>query len=153
MTLELDTVRIEDLIPHKGGMCLWQNVEAFDDEHVMLSTNSHKDSDNPLRSEGELRAIHLCEYGAQAMAVHGGLLARAGGEARKGYLVALRGVDIRVPRLDTLHGALQCEARLLMNSASSQQYAFRLLHEAECIAEGRAAVMLAPIGESDESSS
>ena len=147
MTLELDTIRIEDLIPHKGSMCLWQHVESFDDDQVTLSTHSHKDTDNPLRSEGELRAIHLCEYGAQAMAVHGGLLTRAGGEARKGYLVALRGVDILVPRIDTLLGALRCEAQLLMNSDVSQQYAFRLLHDAECIAEGRAAVMLAPIGD------
>lgn len=144
---EIEHVRIEDLIPHKGRMCLWQQVRAFDPTHVTLATRSHEDPGHPLRSGDRLRAIHLCEYGAQAMAVHGGLLARAGGPARKGYLVALRGVEIRVATLDDLEGELVCEARLLMNSETSQQYEFELMHAGMCIAEGRAAVMLAAEGE------
>lgn len=142
MTLNIPEISIESLVPHKGSMCLWQTIHAFDDAHVVVSTHSHKDTDNPLRSEHTLRSIHLCEYGAQAMAVHGGLLARAGGNARKGYLVALRGVEINVPQLETLSGEIFCEARLLMNSDSSQQYEFKLTHAGESIAEGRAAVML-----------
>lgn len=147
MTTDLDTLRIEDLIPHKGRMCLWQQVRAFDAAHIALETRTHQSADNPLRSNGELRAVHLCEYGAQAMAVHGGLRAQSGGAARKGFLVALRGVEIHVPRLDTLHEALHCEAQLLMEGEASQQYLFRLTHAGMCIAEGRAAVMLAPTGE------
>ena len=55
-----------------------------------------------------LRAVHLCEYGAQAMAVHGGLLARAaGGRAKPGLLVALRAVELHVARIDDLPGVLQ----------------------------------------------
>ena len=147
MNKDFAAMPIESLVPHKGAMCLWERVVAFDADFVELETQSHRSPDNPLRSEGSLRAIHLCEYGAQAMAVHGGLLAQQGGEARKGYLVALRGVDIRVPRIDDLTSALRCQARLLMNSDASQQYEFRLMHAGECIAEGRAAVMLAPKGD------
>ena len=36
----------------------------------------------------------------------------------------------------------QCEAQPLAESAHSQQYAFRITHAGEVIAEGRAAVML-----------
>jgi predicted hotdog family 3-hydroxylacyl-ACP dehydratase len=131
------------LIPHQGAMCLWDEVVDWDDTRVRLRTRSHNDPGHPLRSGGMLRAIHLCEYGAQAMAVHGGLRARApGAEARPGLLVALRGVQLQVARIDDLPGALECEAEVLVEAEASQQYAFRIRHAGTLLAEGRAAVML-----------
>ena len=41
-----------------------------------------------------------------------------------------------------LPGELVCEARLLAAGDDSQQYAFRIGHDGQAIAEGRAAVML-----------
>lgn len=137
--------QIKALVPHKGGMCLWDRVLEWDDARVLLQAASHADPGNPLRSGQRLRALHLCEYGAQAMAVHGGLRAsRAapGGAARPGVLVALRGVALHVARIDQLEGVIQCEATVLVESESSQQYAFRITHGAALLAEGRAAVML-----------
>ena len=91
---------IEALVPHKHAMCLWDEVLDWDAQRIHLRATNHRDPDHPLRSDGQLRALHLCEYGAQAMAVHGGLLAReAGGMARAGMLVALRDVD----RLNRAH--------------------------------------------------
>ncbi len=131
------------LIPHQGAMCLWDEVLAFDAATIRLRSATHRDPDHPLRTDGRLRAVHLCEYGAQAMAVHGGLLARdAGGAAKAGMLVALRGVELRVARIDDLDGALECEAELLADGTGSQQYAFRITHACEVIASGRAAVVL-----------
>lgn len=129
------------LVPHQGDMCLWDRVDAWDDAHIRLSTASHRRADHPLRADGRLRAVHLCEYGAQAMAVHGGVLAR-GGAARAGMLVALRGVALHVGRIDDLQDALVCEADLLAAGAASQQYAFRILCGERLLAEGRAAVIL-----------
>jgi len=87
--------------------------------------------------------VHLCEYGAQAMAVHGGLLAReAGGVARPGLLVALRGVRLHVDRIDGLSGPIECEAQQLAAGEASQQYAFRITHAGTLLAEGRATAML-----------
>ncbi|MBS0214882.1 MAG: phosphotransferase [Proteobacteria bacterium] len=134
---------IESLVPHKGAMCLWQRVLDHGDHHVRVASDGHRAADHPLRSDGMLKAIHLCEYGAQAMAVHGGLLGRArGGAVKAGVLVALRGVQLQVARIDDLGGELIGEAELLMDSETSQQYGFRILHAGEVIAEGRAAVML-----------
>ena len=131
------------LVPHQGAMCLWQQVVGHDAIHVRLRTVSHRDPANPLRSDGRLRALHLCEYGAQAMAVHGGLLARAAGTPlRAGRLVALREVSLHVARIDQLPGELEGEAQLLAHGADSQQYAFRIVHAGTLLAEGRAAVML-----------
>ena len=139
----VERIDIAALVPHQGAMCLWQEVVEHDAERVRLRTDSHRDPSNPLRSDGRLRALHLCEYGAQAMAVHGGLLGRASGApVRAGMLVALRGVALHVARIDDLAGALEGEATLLANGADSQQYAFRILHAGTLLAEGRAAVML-----------
>lgn len=85
-------IDIARLVPHQGAMCLWQRILAVDPASVRVATDSHRDPRNPLRSDGRLRAVHLCEYGAQAMAVHGGLLALQGaGPVQRGFLVALRG--------------------------------------------------------------
>lgn len=134
---------IEAMIPHKGDMCLWDEVVDWDAQRIRLRSNGHRDAAHPLRSDGRLRAVHLCEYGAQAMAVHGSLRgAAAGGEPKVGFLVALRDVQLHVARIDDLPDALECEAELLAESAVSQQYAFRIVHAGNVVAEGRAAVML-----------
>ena len=135
--------RIEAMIPHKDGMCLWDEVVEWDAQRIALRADNHRDAAHPLRSQGRLRAVHLCEYGAQAMAVHGGLRASArGGVASPGLLVALRGVQLHVSYIDELPGKLECEAEVLAEGEGSQQYAFRIRHAGVVLAEGRAAVML-----------
>ena len=145
-----DPARIGDLgelIPHAGGMCLLEAVLAWDEQTIRCTTHSHRDPRNPLRSGDRLSALHLCEYGAQAMAVHGGLLARRdGGLARPGMLVSLREVRLHVQRIDGLDGGIDVEATRLLGSADHWQYGFRVLHRATLLAEGRAAVVLGPVG-------
>ena len=145
MTDPIDRTRILQLVPHQGAMCLWDAVEAWDAGSIRLRSGTHRDAAHPLRSGDRLRALHLCEYGAQAMAVHGGLRAAAsGGAAQPGMLVALRGVELHVERVDTLSGDLECEAHVLVEGEGSQQYGFRITHAGTLLAEGRAAVMLRP---------
>ncbi|WP_140909747.1 phosphotransferase [Cognatiluteimonas lumbrici] len=130
------------LVPHAGAMCLWDAVLDWSDDGVLLETHGHRDPAHPLRHDGRLHAVHLCEYGAQAMAVHGGLRARAsGGTAPPGMLVALRGIEIAPARIDDLPDALRCEATLVAEDAGGCQYGFRILHRGDCIASGRATVM------------
>lgn len=136
------------MIPHQGDMCLWEEVTAWEAQRIHLRSHGHTALAHPLRNAGRLHAVHLCEYGAQAMAVHGGLLARAtGAAARPGLLVALRGVRLYCERIDAYPGALEGEAEVLMQGQDSQQYAFRILHAGELLAEGRAAVVLERSGE------
>ena len=136
---------IAALIPHQGAMCLWEEVLDWDADGIRLRSHGHRDPAHPLRSGGRLRALHLCEYGAQAMAVHGGLLARAAGEvARPGFLVALRGVELHLARIDDLPGAIEARARKLIDACDSWQYDFALHHDGVLLASGRAAVMLRP---------
>ncbi|MDL5364010.1 phosphotransferase [Xanthomonas sp. NCPPB 2654] len=134
---------IAALVPHQGLMCLWEEVVAWDAQRIVLRSHAHREPGHPLRSGGRLRALHLCEYGAQAMAVHGGLLGRASGKpVRPGMLVALRGVQLHVGDLHDLPEAIECEAEVLLQAEDSQQYGFRIVHGAQLLAEGRATVML-----------
>jgi predicted hotdog family 3-hydroxylacyl-ACP dehydratase len=131
------------LVPHQGAMCLWDEVVDWDVQSVRLRASNHTDGGHPLRSAGRLHAVHLCEYGAQAMAVHGGLRARdAGGRAAAGVLVALRGVELHAVRIDDLEGPLECHAEVLVEGEGSQQYSFQIHHRGTLLAQGRAAVML-----------
>ena len=141
----VDRATIASLVPHAGAMCLWDAVSHWDAQSIVLQAHGHRDPTHPLRSHDQLRAVHLCEYGAQAMAVHGGLLARERGVvAPPGMLVALRNVVLHVARIDDLPGPLECEAEALVASDTAQQYRFAIHHAGTLLAEGRAAVMLQP---------
>ena len=131
------------LIPHKGTMCLLDDVMSWTSDAIHARSDSHRRIDNPLRSDGVLRAVHLCEYGAQSMAVHGALIARQLGLAvSTGFLVSLRGVVLGVARIDNLEGSLDVHGERLLASETSWQYAFRVELAGVEIASGRAAVML-----------
>jgi predicted hotdog family 3-hydroxylacyl-ACP dehydratase len=136
---------IAELVPHAGRMCLLERVLEWDDERVRIATGTHRAVDHPLRREGRLDPVHLCEYGAQAMAVHGGLLAaRTGGRARPGFLVALRDVELAAGAVEACRSDLMVEARRLHGDAAGWQYEFRVEHEGRCLASGRATVALRP---------
>lgn len=132
-----------NLIPHAGDMCLLDGVVTWDDTTIQATSISHVLDTHPLRGERGLHAVHLAEYGAQAMAVHGALRARERGETspRPGMLVSLRGVKLAVQRIDTLEGVLDVHAECLIADDNGAQYLFRVSHNGEEIASGRAAVI------------
>ena len=141
----LDRAAILALVPHQGAMCLWDEVRDWDARTIRVVAHNHRDPAHPLRSDGRLRAIHLCEYGAQAMAVHGGLRsAERGQPSLPGVLVSLRDVELHVEDIQDLPGALECHAEVLSDGDAGWQYAFRITHAGDLLAEGRAAVMLQP---------
>ena len=134
--------QIEALIPHAGTMCLLDSVESWDEETILCSTRSHLAASNPLRCGEMLAAIHGAEYGAQAMAVHGGLLAQRDGEKPvAGYLAALRDVRWEVDDLAQVAGTLQVSARQLMRGGGNMMYEFAVSCDGRLIVSGRATVM------------
>ena len=131
------------LIPHQGTMCLLDAVLAWDDTTIHAVSDSHAHTDHPLRGEHGLHAVHLAEYGAQAMAVHGALLAgrRGTNEARPGRLVSLREVVLAVEYVDPTDGHLDVHAECLYADETGAQYAFRVEQRGRRLASGRAAVI------------
>lgn len=128
-------------IPHAGAMALIERVLHVDDAGIEAESDNHRDPAHPLRRDGILHALHLCEYGAQAMAVHGALCQTAG-PSRPGMLVALREVVVNVDRIDDLAGPLRIHA--LREHADDQAwlYRFSIHHRDQCLAQGRAMVVL-----------
>lgn len=131
------------LIPHAGRMCLLDDVLSWDAQSIHAATVGHRSPDNPLRGEGGLHAVNLAEYGAQAMAVHGGLLARSRGSetVRPGRLVSLRDVQLSESFIDHLDGHLDVQAECLYADESGAQYSFRIEHAGRLLCQGRAAVI------------
>lgn len=130
------------LVPHAGTMCLLERVLDWDQVGITLATTTHASPANPLRRHGRLDAIHLCEYGAQAMAVHGALAARSRGATRApGMLVSLREVVWSARSVEALAGELIVRAERLQAGAAGLQYAFRVSHGGVELARGRAAVI------------
>jgi predicted hotdog family 3-hydroxylacyl-ACP dehydratase len=124
-------------------MCLIDRVVSWDEQAIVAESESHRAADNPLRSQGRLRSLHLAEYGAQAMAIHGALLAQSrGGVARPGMLVSLRNVELEIDYVDQLAGNLLITAHCDHADTASLQYTFKIEHAGALLAEGRAAVVL-----------
>ena len=141
----LDKSRWQDLIPHRDAMSLLDLVVDWSDTQIHLTASSHRDPRNPLRSDGMLHAVNLCEYGAQAMAVHGGLLAQRDGRvAAPGFLVSLRAIELHAVCIDDLPHDLHVHAVQLHGDSSGWQYEFRIEHDGTLLAAGRAAVMTKP---------
>ncbi|MBL8299904.1 MAG: phosphotransferase [Rhodanobacteraceae bacterium] len=141
----LDKSHWGKLIPHQGDMCLLDTVVHWDAHHIHARSVSHTRADHPLRRDGRLHALNLCEYGAQAMAVHGGLLAAGNGDrAAPGFLVSLRDVQLMREFVEDLSGELDVHGQRLLAGEQSWQYAFRIEHQGVLVASGRAAVIVQP---------
>ncbi len=124
-------------------MCLLDYVEAWDPQHIQCRASSHRAADNPLRAYGRLGAACGIEYAAQAMAVHGALLAPPDStRARAGYLVSARGTQLHVPRLDGIAADLLVEATCITRSENNILYQFSVSAAGHRLLDGRATVVL-----------
>lgn len=128
-------------------MCLLDAVTEWDDARVVCRTGRHRAVDNPLRAQDGLGAACGVEFAAQAMAVHGALLAEKELEGstsvpRAGYLASVRSVKLHVQRLDTVAADLSVTAERLLGDANHILYCFCITAGAQLLLEGRAAVVL-----------
>ncbi len=133
---------IARMIPHAGAMCLLDGVVRWDSAQIRCVSRTHRDTENPLRADGQLSAVCGIEYAAQAMAVHGGLVGKFGSKPNAGYLVSLRDVIYRKSRLDNLDDDLIVDAERLIADQSTVIYQFKLWVGVVEVLSGRATVML-----------
>ncbi|MCR6475773.1 hydroxymyristoyl-ACP dehydratase [Variovorax sp. ZS18.2.2] len=139
----LDRAGIAKRIPHSGSMCLLERLDGWDAEAIHCSTTTHRLADNPLRTAGGLLAPNAIEYAAQAMALHGGLLAAEGSTPSAGFLASARNVRLAVARLDDVEGELHVQARRLSGDERQILYEFAVnADDGRTLAEGRAVVVL-----------
>ena len=151
--MPLDRQWIEQHIPHKGPMCLLDEVLAWDAAHIRCRSNSHRAPDNPLRAHGRLGAACGIEYAAQAMAVHGALIASSaplastvavsvrGSIASMGYLASVRNVALHVSRLDDLEVDLIAIAERITGDGRTVLYEFSVWGTPRLLMSGRASIV------------
>ncbi len=140
----LDHAAIAARIPHAGTMCLLHEITAWDGQQISARALSHRDAGNPLRTPGGLGISAGIEYAAQAMAVHGSLL--ADGRPRAGRLASTRGVQCQVRWLDRESAALEITARRISGDDAGMVYDFELRAAGRLLMNGRASVALVPTG-------
>ena len=140
--MQLDRNWIESRIPHRHRMCLLDAVVSWDAARVLCRATSHRDAENPLRSHGRLGAACGVEYAAQAMAVHGALLAPEGARPGLGYLASVRDVALHASRLDDVDADLDVEALRLAGDDNNILYQFSVRAGVRDLLGGRALVVL-----------
>jgi len=158
--MPLDRQWIESRIPHRGSMCLLDEVVDWSTERIRCRTRTHSAADNPLRADGRLGVACGIEYAAQAMAVHGALsheaaAAAAGAPATgaatlvpaAGFLAGVRSVQFYVERLDDVPGDLICQAVRVAGDSGSALYEFELRGADRPLLSGRATVLLDASGQ------
>ncbi|MGH8275573.1 MAG: 3-hydroxylacyl-ACP dehydratase, partial [Steroidobacteraceae bacterium] len=120
-------------------MCLLDEVLAWDATRIRCRSGTHRAADNPLRAHGRLGAACGIEYAAQAMAVHGALVAasaplastvsthvRGSIGATVGYLASVRNVALQVTRLDDVEGELVAAAERVAGDGRTVLYEFEV---------------------------
>jgi predicted hotdog family 3-hydroxylacyl-ACP dehydratase len=137
---KLTKLELARLLPHQGAMCLLDAVDEWNAEAIVCRAVSHRDPQNPLRVDACLPAICGVEYAAQAMAVHGALVAP--GNPRAGMLAGLRDVRVFAERLDDIHEDLSIGARKLISEGERMLYEFVVQADARVLLTGRSAVFL-----------
>jgi predicted hotdog family 3-hydroxylacyl-ACP dehydratase len=144
MTGTLGRQEIAARIPHAADMCLLDSVDSWDAENIVCTTDTHLHRNNPLREASRLGATCGVEYAAQAMAIHGALLAGLADDSRPraGFLASMRDVQLHVTRLDDISGALRVEATRLSGDGQTVLYSFSLHGAEKLLLTGRAAVVL-----------
>ena len=152
--MPLDRQWIEQHIAHKGRMCLLDEVLSWDAARIRCRSATHRSADNPLRLYGRLGAACGIEYAAQAMAVHGALIAASAPLASTvatsvrgsigssvGYLASVRNVSLRVERLDDLEADLIAAAARLTGDGRTVLYEFSVSSGRLQLLSGRASIV------------
>jgi len=134
--------RIAALIPTRAPCACSNGSSIGDDSSVVLATRRIAAGPSAGDPSG-LRAIHLCEYGAQAMPCTEDLRPARAASLQDRLLVSLRDVMLGCDFIQDLAGELLVEARRLHDNGAAWQYEFRVTIAGRLLAEGRATVSVA----------
>ena len=144
--MALDRAWIERHIPHQGDMCLLDEVLTWNPVRVQCRSTTHRDAANPLRAHDRLAAVCGIEYAAQAMAVHGALIASRITSSTQsatvaGYLASVRNVSLYANRLDDIEGDLVATAELVTGDEHTVLYDFTVSAGERTLLAGRATIV------------
>src|SRR3984893_18904021 len=135
-------------------MCSRTGALAWDATPIRCRSATHRSPANPLRLHGRLGAACGIEYAAQAMAVHGALVAASAPAASTvassvrgsigspvGYLASVRNVSLHVARLDDLKADLIAAAERVTGDGRTVLYEFSVWSAQQPLVSGRASIV------------
>jgi len=127
-------------------MCLLDEVVTWNPVRVQCRSSTHRDLTNPLRSHDRLAAVCGIEYAAQAMAVHGALIASriissTQSATVAGFLASVRNVTLYTDRLDDLEDDLVATAELVTGDEHTVLYDFSVSAGERVLLAGRATIV------------
>ena len=128
---------LHGLIPHAGAMCLLDRVVAHSELDIECTASTHLAPGHALRRDGQLSALHLIEYAAQAMAAHGALVSSG---VQRGMLAALREIRLYVERIDDIGSDLNVRATRRIAQSTGSLYDFSIRADGRLLCEGRIAI-------------
>jgi predicted hotdog family 3-hydroxylacyl-ACP dehydratase len=122
-------------------MVLLSQVEWWDDAALECTATSHLADANPLRRFGRLSSLCAIEYGAQAIAAHGALL--ASGPPDPGFLVSVRDFELWAVTIDEVGPVLAIRAHAVRRDGRGAIYDVSVGSPSTPVAAGRIGVLLA----------
>src|ERR1700730_15736504 len=138
-------------------MCSRTGALAWDATPIRCRSATHRSPANPLRLHGRLGAACGIEYAAQAMAVHGALVAASAPLASTvstsvrgsigstvGYLASVRNVALHVARLDDLEADLIAAAQRITGDGRTVLYEFSVWNAGQALLSARASIVFDP---------
>lgn len=139
----MNRTEIVELIPHAGAMCLLDQVVTWDAGSIHCRSNSHLNDDHPLRHNGQLAVVHMVEYAAQVVAVHGCLIAREHDEPALtgGRLAGLRDVHFSQGDLASINSALEIHANRELASTAGLIYRVTVRSDQFVLARGQLTIV------------
>jgi predicted hotdog family 3-hydroxylacyl-ACP dehydratase len=139
----IDRAWITRHIPHQGSMCLIDEVLDWNASRIRCLSSAHRSPTNPLRAHDQLGAVCGIEFAAQAIAIHGALLAsESSAQCRPGYLASVRDVTLHATRLDDAAEDLLATAVRVSGDDSTLLYDFSLSAGARILLSGRTTIVI-----------
>ncbi len=142
--MNVDVARLYERLPHAGSMRLIEQVVEWGPDSVCCRIRNHRDSANPLRTAGGLRAVCIVEYAAQAAALHAVLLAdhdapadATAGKKSRALLALVNGLELDVAYLDDGDDDLIVEGYVDYRTGDAVIYRFEAFDGTRPIARGR----------------
>ncbi len=130
------------MVPHAGTMCLLDGVLHWDAVSMRCFLRRFQQPDNPMRrGDGTLGTACGIEVAAQAMAVHGRLLAPTCGSPTHGYLASVRDVRLATRHLDLASDELLIDVERIVGDALGATYRFVVSSGTVELLGGRATVV------------
>lgn len=139
MKMPVDPHNIAALIPHDGLMCLIDQIIDHGSDTIICRALVQRDG-HPLARNGKIPSIVAVEYGAQACAIHGALIAN-GKKSRPGVLVKIADTELDGLPLSAEDNPLNITAQRLSSNSQSCLYNFEVSTPLRCLAKG--ALMIA----------